>query len=300
MKRNDKIYKIPNISEYLDGYSKEDRKIIFNGLTEKEKNLINKYFFLEGNKPYLQEEIAIQLGMTLYELNKQIKEIIAKMKRIYKEEKEKQIQTKEQSITDIISIINEPRKKGRKVQTIYELLNDYSKEEINLMLEKISNEDKELLNKRYGNNLEIPMISKEFNNDDRKRFYGSLVPKMKGLLKKIKNDIDINKNQVSETKENKLDKSDYLKVIELMKSYSFQEMLNYLTPKEAVIICLRLGYVDNKYYSLNAISDFLGISEEEILEITKKILLLFKDNINKYLNETIDYLDEKDKIFIKR
>ena len=78
---------------------------------------------------------------------------------------------------------------------------------------------------------------------------------------------------------------------EIFRSYSFKEMLNYLTPKEAVIICLRFGYIDNRYYSVQAISNFLGISELEVLDITKKILLLFKDNINKYLDNAIEYIE---------
>ena len=259
VKKKEKVIKLPSIEEYLEEYSKEDRKIMFLGLTEKEKYIINKYFFLEGNKPYLQEEIALQLGMTVDELNKEIREIINKMKRIYKEEKEKQKQTKEQSIENIMNIINEPKKKGRKV-------------------------------KRYGNDLENPMIKKDFTDDDRKCFYGKLLPKMRMLLKKTRPDTDITK----EIKDNKLEKKDYLKVIELMRSYSFHEMLKLLTPKEAVIICLRLGYVDNKFYSTTAISNFLGLKEKEILEITKKILLLFKKNINSYIDETIEYAEKEE------
>ena len=290
VKKKEKVIKLPSIEEYLEEYSKEDRKIMFLGLTEKEKYIINKYFFLEGNKPYLQEEIALQLGMTVDELNKEIREIINKMKRIYKEEKEKQKQTKEQSIENIMNIINEPKKKGRKVQSIYELFKDYSKEEINEMLSKLNDEDKELLIKRYGNDLENPMIKKDFTDDDRKCFYGKLLPKMRMLLKKTRPDTDITK----EIKDNKLEKKDYLKVIELMRSYSFHEMLKLLTPKEAVIICLRLGYVDNKFYSTTAISNFLGLKEKEILEITKKILLLFKKNINSYIDETIEYAEKEE------
>ena len=63
-------------------------------------------------------------------------------------------------------------------------------------------------------------------------------------------------------------------------------MLEVLSPKEAVIISLKLGYVDGKYFTNESIANFLGISEDEVRETLKKILLLYKDNIN----EIIDHL----------
>lgn len=287
MKRKERFIKMPSINEYLEGYSEEERKIMISGLTEKEKNIINKYFFLEGNKPHLEEETANLLGMTVNELNKEVKEIITKMKKILEDEKVKNQIKEEQSIMDIINIINEPKKKGRRIKSIYELLNEYSKEEIDLMLEKLTANDKILLEKRYGKDLENPRSNSDFNTSDKNRFYGLLLPKMKRLLPKRENVIELkgdNQEIINKEQSN-------IQTLEIFRSYSFKEMLNYLTPKEAVIICLRFGYIDNKYYSVQAISNFLGITELEVLDITKKILLLFKDNINKYLDNAIEYIE---------
>ena len=110
---------------------------------------------------------------------------------------------------------------------------------------------------------------------------------MKRLLPKRENVIELkgdNQEIINKEQSN-------IQMLEIFRSYSFKEMLNYLTPKEAVIICLRFGYIDNRYYSVQAISNFLGISELEVLDITKKILLLFKDNINKYLDNAIEYIE---------
>ena len=287
MKRKERFIKMPSINEYLEGYSEEERKIMISGLTEKEKNIINKYFFLEGNKPHLEEETANLLGMTVNELNKEVKEIITKMKKILEDEKVKNQTKEEQSIMDIINIINEPKKKGRRIKSIYELFNEYSKEEIDLMLEKLTANDKILLEKRYGKDLENPRSNSDFNTSDKNRFYGLLLPKMKRLLPKRENVIELkgdNQEIINKEQSN-------IQILEIFRSYSFKEMLNYLTPKEAVIICLRFGYIDNKYYSVQAISNFLGITELEVLNITKKILLLFKDNINKYLDNAIEYIE---------
>lgn len=73
--------------------------------------------------------------------------------------------------------------KVRKIKTIYGLLGPYSREQVNAMLENLSEEDKTLVAARYGNDLDNPvprkLTSKEYN-----RFYCILVPKMRRILKK--------------------------------------------------------------------------------------------------------------------
>ena len=96
-----------------------------------------------------------------------------------------------------------------------------------------------------------------------------------------------------------LTKDDYIKTLDIMKSLKFGDMLNILSVKDAIIICLRLGYVDNKYSSTKSIADFLGVEEEEVIETTKKVLLLYKESINNFINKavkeiTTDYQYVKD------
>ena len=85
-----------------------------------------------------------------------------------------------------------------------------------------------------------------------------------------------------------LTKDDYIKTLDIMKSLKFGDMLNILSVKDAIIICLRLGYVDNKYSSTKSIADFLGVEEEEVIETTKKVLLLYKESINNFINKAVE------------
>ena len=77
-------------------------------------------------------------------------------------------------------------------------------------------------------------------------------------------------------------------LLELLKTSTFNDMLKVLTLKEAVIICLRLGYIDNKYFTSESIANFLGIDTLEVTETTKKVLLLYRDNINKIIDTAIE------------
>ena len=66
-----------------------------------------------------------------------------------------------------------------------------------------------------------------------------------------------------------------------------------LNPKAAVIIALRLGYVDGKYFSSESIATFLGIETQEVIETTTEILNLYKKNLNSFIDKAISYTEYK-------
>ena len=212
------------------------------------------------------------------------------------------------------------------------------------MLAKLTEEERILMTLRYGEDLDNP-VSGKLSKENTDKFYGTLIPKMKRLLKnpnnerkpKITNsrqDSTENKaidNQVqaqlnlsseestpivpvqeikeevkgeliSKTKpkeeptsvvkadeaSNDMAKHDCVKMLELLRTPTFTQMMSVLTAKESIIISLKLGYVDGKYFSTESIAQFLGIEETEVIETTKKVLLLYKENINSFLDSIIE------------
>lgn len=93
--------------------------------------------------------------------------------------------------------------------------------------------------------------------------------------------------------DDKMDKDDYIKILELLKTPTFSELMNNLPPKKAFIIALRLGYIDNKYFSTEAIANFLEISEEEVRETTKEILNIYRNSINDLIDTAINHQSKK-------
>ncbi len=214
--------------------------------------------------------------------------------------------------------------KQRKIKTIYEYLKEYSRDEIDVMLVKLTEDEKNLIELRYGKDLDNPIISSTWGKEETRKFYNSLIPKMKKLLfnsrkkgkeydKKQQEDSNINISSMVEERTDaeivqlssssqiakeskinlgnegtKMEKEDYLNVLKLMRSPKFDEILKLFTPKEAIIVCLKLGYVDEKYFTTEAIANFLGIELDEVREITKKALLIYKENINQMLDEAIE------------
>ncbi len=220
--------------------------------------------------------------------------------------------------------------KMKRSQTIYEYFKDYTKEQVDEMLTKLTEEEKALVTIRYGEDLKS-LGSTKLTKEQTYKFYGSLIPKMKRLLSNPTGEIKprkprqtkdkvqqpvINSETVEETTlvqpekiERKLidklvepqeqsiekttnnnegiTKKDCIKVLELLRTPSFSQLMNTLSVKETVIISLKLGYIDGKYFSTESISEFLGIEPSEVIETTKKVLLVYKDKINSFIDNAI-------------
>lgn len=73
---------------------------------------------------------------------------------------------------------------SRKKQTIYELLSDYSVEMINEVIKELPIDDYLLLRKRYGYDFAMPDPKCKLSEDESSRFYGTLIPKMRKMLRK--------------------------------------------------------------------------------------------------------------------
>ncbi len=96
-------------------------------------------------------------------------------------------------------------------------------------------------------------------------------------------------------KSNDITKSECEGILKLLRTPSFGQMLSVLSVKEAVIISLKLGYVDGKCFSTESIANFLEIGQEEVVETTKKILLLYRENINEFLDKIIETASSNEK-----
>ena len=215
----------------------------------------------------------------------------------------------------------------RRYRTIYDYVG-FTKEAVDSVIAKLSEKEREIIYLTYGGDLDNP---KENNTTEYQKycFHSSIIPKMRRILsdpsykprKRRKSKVDpeivvqksdqsilpvqaepvvsedkvVEPQSLEEPKTSKvITKDDCLKILELLKTPTFAQMVESLSTKEAVIISLRLGYIDGKYFSAESIAAFLGIEEQEVIEITKKVLLLYKDNLNNMLDNIIKVATNKD------
>lgn len=300
-------HKYNTIYDFFFGYKKEDIDIVIDNLTEEDLNILSSKF--EGDIKTSTKSISL----SRQEYNKFLN-VIAKMKRRLKNQTEKE--------------------KSSNRKTIYDLLEEYSKEQIDEAIEKLKPEYKELVYRKYGSDLSNPTIHNNLTKKEYATFYNTVIKHIKMIIEgpKVKTYKSVYKTFSEYTKEevdavistlsekqksiirrreesnitedeasyylrsivpkikrelqNKKTKKQEKPIVEEIKTnYSFSELLKYYTVTEAVIICLKLGLVNQTFYSAKEISEFLNIPELTIIEITKKALKEHKKEIMLLMNE---------------
>lgn len=298
-------------------------------LKEREKEVLILRFGLNNTTPMTLEEVGKKYNLTRERVRQIESNAIKRIRRsryikefaIYTEHPKASLtyieEFKEQYRKPVITykdVLKEKENKenmAKPVQSIYKYFKNYTKEEINEMISKLSEEERSLITLRYGDDLDNPN-SQKLSKKEMGNFYGNLLPKMKRILAKNNietedNNIEVNKPEEiiqpesqepvketliptieEDTLNSDMTKNDCIKMLELLRTQTFIQMLSVLSVKEAVIIVLKLGYIDGKYFSTKSIADFLGIEESEVIETTKKILLLYKENINNIIDNLIE------------
>ncbi len=139
---------------------------------------------------------------------------------------------------------------------------NYSMIEINYMLKKLSDEEKNLLYLK---------LNKQLTKEQEKKFYASLLPKMKKILTRKPN-----KNLIfltSLTNYLEINNKTYLKVLNTyLRSNEFKSLEDLLSFKNALLLSLNLGLIDNTTFSLDELSLIFKIPRDSLENILKESL----------------------------
>lgn len=96
----------------------------------------------------------------------------------------------------------------------------------------------------------------------------------------------------NENKQKNISKEDCEKLLILLRTPTFFQMASALSFKEAIIVSLKLGYIDGKYFSTESIAQFLNIDPAEVIETTKKVLMMYKENLSQIIDDALDMVTE--------
>lgn len=225
-------------------------------------------------------------------------------------------------------------------RNIYDIFREqgYSEQELTRAINSLSENEVEMLKSIYGADFtKIPTVT--LSKEEKTKLYSVIFTKIRRKIKKNRNsqtvtqDVENKAEVVNDSEETIEDtknvtifdqtdvqeevpvivpikevevsttptvNSEYGKFLELLKTPTFSDMLSILTPKEAVIIMLKLGYIDNKYFSTDRIAEFLEIEPSEVSETTKKVILLLKERINDYIDLAINEVSKEDIVTLKK
>lgn len=155
------------------------------------RETVSLYYGFNDGKRYTQEEIAKKANCFQSTIHKRLK----KAEKLIKRELEKQEQethnyttpasTKDQNQPKKVASANKDKEcklsgKTTSVKTFYELLSDFSKEDIDSVINRLSEENKSVIMQRYNNGLDRPPV-KYLDKVINKRFY-AILTNIKGRL----------------------------------------------------------------------------------------------------------------------
>lgn len=107
--------------------------------------------------------------------------------------------------------------------------------------------------------------------------------KVKVTLKR--NDlIDMSGDELNNVERTVVNEKDFKDVIKLLREDCYSGMLNFLTTKEAIVVCLKFGYVKDKSFSNDAIAKFLHIDSSFVTDTARKYLLSDESISKDYFN----------------
>ena len=158
--------------DIADEYDKNEIRLIIRQIVDNlpysERKVVMLYFGFYDENPLSYKEIADMMSLepitVLMIMNKILEEI-----------------SRQLNLKNVVDLKILPRRRKVKLKTLYELLGDYSREQVDAILEKLSEEDRVLIELRYGGNLDNPVYTKMSPNDE-KKFYNLLLRKMKRML----------------------------------------------------------------------------------------------------------------------
>ena len=326
----------------------EVNKLLNSSLDSKSSYILKRRFGLDGEKPATLEEIGKEFGVTRERIrqieartlskirkNKQLAEVFASLT-----DNPERVQTKlvvrpkPPVLTGLGRYsynVEEAVKENEAEHTIYDYLNNYTKREINDVINRLSFDDRKALRARYGKDFDAPKTGTLESNQFTK-FYGYLIPKMKRMLEANRKEVSMRLKPFNDTKdpslraldlerrkrelckyleddkkeekeEDKLlinfekildDKKNEEKLVTfedigklslLLKDPMYSDLTSKFNGTETVILGLRLGCIDNRVFSNESISKFLGVTQEEVRDIEKKALTLYKDHLISFNKE---------------
>lgn len=189
------------------------------------------------------------------------------------------------------SSISRTKRSNVNIKTIYQMLGDFSKEEVDAAILRLSDEDQELIKLRYGDDLENP-VSVPLSERNRSKYYGIVIPRMKRLLnnpntvlrsKYKKSDSYI---EDEETWNLSLNQDDGFEEVgrentetlrEIVKTPLFSQLVDELDENEARIVSLKFGDFYDDFLSIDDVSKILGVETEVVREVTNNFLIKYNE-----------------------
>ncbi len=161
------------------------------------------------------------------------------------------------------SLGKEIRVRTGKILTIYQIFKEYTREEIDKVIESLNDYDKYLLYLRYGKDLNNPNTT-NWKSEYKYKFYNYLLPKIKNKLNNIRGIKEVNGIKINSHIKETILEIEYLLTKEnniLLDNYKREELLIYILVQK----------MDGSY-NLEDIVNYFEVDRKYILKTVKSVL----------------------------
>lgn len=304
LKKLGRIKETKGLSVYTDNPTKAEEKVRIN----------SKTFYDRKTTPILSSPKTDSKEPNIKKEEKDMEKIEEKSNE--QKEFEKQLEIiKEKSKTIKVE------KQTKKIHNIYEILQNNSREEVLEAINHLNLEDKVLLYKRYGGDLENPQPT-DITKPEKMRVYQVIIPKIRfylenGYMRKTRNrrkkindsaKIEVENKPSTKIESDKSEddtisiiestqnnnsaaielKQDKIEMLDIINSPLFKTLQSQLDKKDALLIALVMKY------PISFISDFMNLEEKEVRKMSQIALLRYKMHINKRIDSFIKQLEPKE------
>ena len=262
--------KLKSIYERLSKYPREQIDEVLDKLPPKDEELIKICYGEDLDNPKRSKEFE---KIHSYRINNIL---LPKLRKILEDPE------------NIDSILT--KKGGPKLKSIYKRLSEYSREQVDEILENLPPKDKEIIKICYGENLDHPKRDPSFSLYHKNKLNNILIPKIKKNLE--------NKNRINYEYKSSPNSTDIkLKNIIIendLKLNNFGILLTgELNNNELLIALLKFGV----NISIKDIANYLNIKEMDVKKIIKKVLIIYKKNINQYIDNIVKDIENNKEPF---
>lgn len=287
-------------------------------LTDREKFVLRLRF--SDDKEYTLEDIGEMMSVTRERVRQIEKRALQKMKRpsvikdyaIYMDHPDKALKNVgiyDKEYWEEVSAQRErdiENKKEKEDVGLYTILSGYSKKEIDTVISGLSQDEKDILKRKFGKAYtgEVLTIT-PWNKKENDILYGSLIPRLLVELDKLRkrnenkapnfgtfSEAEEEETQFEYMNDDMVSNEEYVnrelkdseecsRVQALVSTSTYRWWLYYITPEEAALLFMHLGYLDGRYYTLSAISKTLKLPKAIIKPALERALYKYQELILK-------------------
>lgn len=304
-------------------------------LNNQQQQVVRLRFGLDESEPKTLKEIGKIMGISHEGIRKIEKKALKVLKRNMSKSVVKKNENNSLNQTETDILVQKRHKRYRYKDNIYSYFYEYSKEEIEQVIEELDERALTVLHMKYGTDLANPIVGTltkkddvylkrtvfskirrrleknrnkqtlEKRSSDKETVTSCKVEKLPSLIENA--DTAKEKNEASELKiesENNI-VDVYIGTLEIFNRNEFKELTKTKSIKEIVILSLAFGYVDNKYFLPNQIANFLGMEQEKVTTIIKSGLVDYKEKLSEIVDQSLDKMietkvDSKSKVYVKK